>query len=373
MKIMFITAATFTIPWFREDMLKEFVCRADEVVVLGNEPLEKWDEYFAAMNVRYIPYHISRNGLSPAEDVKTYRELCRLVKQEKPDKVLTNFVKANVYGCIAAHKVGLKDIFVMMGGLGSVFHGDDTKSKLARRFVVAEYKASLKYAKKIFFQNDEDSDLLVSLGLVQRNQVVRINGSGVNTEHFALKPLPEKPSFVFIGRLVRGKGVMEYLEAARMVKKDYPEVEFDLVGPYDTNPSALQPSDIQPYIDDGTVVYHGEQKDVRPYLEAASVFVLPSYYGEGTPKSALEAMAVGRPLIVADSVGCREVVEDNVNGFLVKPKSASSLAKAMECVVNCACDLAGMAKNSRRKAESAFNVRVINNIICEAMGLRHGL
>ena len=373
MKVMFITAATFTIPWFREDMLKEFAHRADEVVVLGNEPLEEWDEYFAVMNVRYVPYHVSRNGLSPAEDVKTYRELCHLIKQEKPDKVLTNFVKANVYGCIAAHKAGIKDIFVMMGGLGSVFHGDDTKSKLARKFVVAEYRASLKYAKKIFFQNDEDSNLLVSLGLVRRDQVVRINGSGVNTEHFAQKLLPEKPSFVFIGRLVRGKGVMEYLEAARMVKKNHPEVEFNLVGPYDTNPSALQPSDIQPYIDDGTVVYHGEQKDVRPYLEAASVFVLPSYYGEGTPKSALEAMAVGRPLIVADSVGCREVVEDSVNGFLVKPKSASSLAEAMECVVNCACDLAGMAKSSRRKAENAFDVRIINNIVCEAMGLRHGL
>lgn len=367
MKVMFITAATFTIPWFREDMLKEFACRTDEVVVLGNESVEKWDEYFAAMNVRYVSYHVSRNGLSPAEDFKTYRELCRLIKQEKPDKVLTNFVKANVYGCIAAHKARIEDIFVMMGGLGSVFHGDDTKSKLARKFVVAEYKASLKYAKKIFFQNDEDSNLLVSLGLVQRDQVVRINGSGVNTEYFAQKPLPEKPSFVFIGRLVRGKGVMEYLEAARMVKKDYPEVVFNLVGPYDTNPSALQPSDIQPYIDDGTVVYHGEQKDVRPYLEASSVFVLPSYYGEGTPKSALEAMSMGRPLIVADAVGCREVVQDGMNGYLTIPKEADSIREKMDSMLSNQKLIDSMGRESRKLAVELYDVNKVNDVVCCTM------
>lgn len=369
MKVMFITAATFTIPWFREDMLKEFARRADEVVVLGNEPLDRWGEYFKSIGVRYAPYSVSRNGLSPIEDLKTYRELRDLIAEEKPDKVLTNFVKANVYGCIAAHRAGIEDIFVMMGGLGSVFHGDDTKSKLARKFVVAEYKASLKYAKRIFFQNDEDSNLLVSLGLVKRDQVVRINGSGVNTEHFPQRPLPDKPSLVFVGRLVRGKGVMEYLEAARMVKKEHPEAEFNLVGPYDTNPSALKPEDIQPFIDDGTVVYHGEQKDVRPYLEMASVFVLPSYYGEGTPKSALEAMSTGRPLIVADAVGCREVVEDGVNGYLVESKSTSSLAAAMVSLVKDGDLRLGMAMESRKMAVNRFDVNEVNQIIAEQMGL----
>lgn len=369
MKVMFITAATFTIPWFREDMLKEFTRRADEVVVLGNEPLDKWSEYFEAIGVRYIPYNVSRNGLSPVDDLKTYRELRDLIVAEKPDKVLTNLVKANAYGCIAAHRAGIEDIFVMMGGLGSVFHGDDTKSKLARKFVVAEYRASLKYAKKIFFQNDEDSNLLVSLGLVKHDQVVRINGSGVNTEHFSQRPLPDKPSFVFIGRLVRGKGVMEYLEAAKMVKKEYPEAEFNLVGPYDTNPSALKPEDIQPYIDDGTVVYHGEQKDVRPYLEAVSVFVLPSYYGEGTPKSGLEAMATGRPIIAADAVGSREIVSNGVNGLLVPARSVDALAEAMIEIASNPALVSDMGNQSRRLAEDVFNVDIVDAIICKSMGV----
>lgn len=366
---MFITAATFTIPWFREDMLREFSKRADEVIVLGNEDDPKWEPYFQDLGVRYRTYPVSRNGLNPLSDIKTYRALKRILIEERPDKVLTNFVKANVYGCIAAHRLGISGIYVMMGGLGSVFHGDDSKSRMARHFVTAEYRASLKYAKKIFFQNDEDSQLLVDFGLVKQDQPVRINGSGVNTEHFVQKSLPDRPSFVFIGRLVRGKGVMEYLEAARIVKQRYPEIEFNLVGPYDTNPSALKPEDIEPFIADGTVHYRGEQKDVRPFLDAASCFVLPSYYGEGTPKSGLEALATGRPLIVADAVGCREVVNDGVNGFLIEPRNSKALSVAMEKIILHPDAAKRMGAESRHLAETVYDVRIVNAAICETMGI----
>lgn len=369
MKVMFITAATFTIPWFREDMLRDFSGRVDDVVVLGNETDSKWIPYFEELGVRYRTYPVSRNGLNPISDLETYRALKRIIAEERPDKVLTNFVKANVYGCIAAHSLGIKDIFVMMGGLGSVFHGDDRKSRLARLFVTTEYRASLRHAKKIFFQNDEDSKLLCDLGAVKSEQVVRIYGSGVNTEHFKLEPLPEQMSFVFIGRLVRGKGVLDYLDAARIVKREYPDVRFDLVGPYDTNPSGLKPEDIEPYIEDGTVVYHGEQKDVRPYLKNASCFVLPSYYGEGTPKSALEALATGRPLIVADAVGCREVVEDGVNGFLVPPRDPQAIAQAMLRILEKPRLAGRMGAASRRTAEDTYDVRKVNGVICGTIGI----
>ena len=366
---MFITAATFTIPWFREDMLRDFASRVDDVVVLGNETDEKWTPYFEELGIRYRTYPVSRNGLNPISDLKTYRALKRIIAEERPDKVLTNFVKANVYGCIAAHSIRIKDIYVMMGGLGSVFHGDDRKSRLARLFVTTEYRTSLKHAKKIFFQNDEDSKLLCDLGAAKSEQVVRIYGSGVNTEHFKQEPLPEQMSFVFIGRLVRGKGVLDYLDAARIVKRDYPDVRFDLVGPYDTNPSGLKPEDIEPYIEDGTVVYHGEQKDVRPYLKNASCFVLPSYYGEGTPKSALEALATGRPLIVADAVGCREVVEDGVNGFLVPPRDAGEIAHAMVMIIEESGLIKRLGNASRHLAMEVFDVRRVNESILETMGL----
>lgn len=369
MKVMFITAATFTIPWFREDMLREFSKRADEVIVLGNEDDPKWKPYFQDLGVRYRTYPVSRNGLNPLHDIKTYRALKRILTEERPDKVLTNFVKANVYGCIAAHRLGIRDIYVMMGGLGSVFHGDDIKSRLTRLFVSAEYRASLKHAKRIFFQNDEDSQLLVSLGAVKDEQVIRINGSGVNLEQFRHEPLPDQISFIFIGRLVRGKGVLDYLDAARIVKSKHPEVRFDLVGPYDTNPTGLKPEDIQPYIDDGTVVYYGEQKDVRPFLKNASVFVLPSYYGEGTPKSALEALATGRPLIVADAVGCREVVRDGGNGFLVPPQSPEAIVRVMNRLLEEHELIERTGWSSRRMAEEVFDVRAVNETVCRTMGI----
>lgn len=369
MKIMFVTAATFTIPWFREDMLREFAKRADDVIVLGNEDDPKWTPYFEQLGVRYRTYPVSRNGLNPIADLGTYRVLKSIIAEERPDKVLTNFVKANVYGCIAAHRVGIDNIYVMMGGLGSVFHGNDSKSRLARTFVTVEYRASLKHAWSVFFQNDEDSKLLIDLGAVKNEQVVRINGSGVNLEHFKQEPLPAQMSFIFIGRLVKGKGVLDYLEAARIVKREYPDARFDLVGPYDTNPSGLKPEDIQPYVDDGTVFYHGEQKDVRPYLKNASVFVLPSYYGEGTPKSALEALASGRPLIVADAVGCREVVRDGENGFLVPSKNPEALARAMVRLIEEPRLAERMGKGSRRMAEGVFDVRRVNDIICKTMGV----
>lgn len=369
MKVMFITAATFTIPWFREDMLCDFVQRADDVVVLGNEERSKWEPYFKKLCVRYRSYPVARNGLNPVSDLGTYYSLKRIIAEELPDKVLTNQVKANVYGCLAASRLNINDVYVMMGGLGSVFHGNDSKSRLARAFVTKEYRASLKHAKKIFFQNDEDAKLLYDLGAIKQNQVIRINGSGVNLEHFKQEPLPQQTSFVFIGRLVKGKGVLDYLDAARMVKREYPEVSFNLVGPYDTNPSGLKPEDIQAYIDDGTIVYHGEQKDVRPFLKKTSCFVLPSYYGEGTPKSALEAMATGRSLIVADAVGCREVVNNGTNGFIVPPRAPEAIAAAMRRLIEERGLAESMGVASRRIAEDEFDVCKVNRIICSTMGL----
>lgn len=219
------------------------------------------------------------------------------------------------------------------------------------------------------FSNEEDVDLFVSRGIIGRDKIVMTRGSGVNLTQYPCCPLPQSVSFLFVGRLVRGKGVFEYLNAARIVKSAHPEIEFHLVGPFDTNPTALKPDELKPYIDEGVVVYHGEQKNVQPYLEASSCFVLPSYYGEGTPKSALEAMATGRPLIVADAVGCREVVHEGVNGFLVPPENSNAIAEAMERFVGDRKLSTQMACASRELAEELFDVNKVNQTICNAMGI----
>ena len=371
MKICVITAATWSISKFRIDMIDEFVRRGSEVVVFGDEPHEEWDPYFKKHGVSYRTYPISRNGMNPVSDLATKAALKKLLAEEKPDKVWTYQAKPNIYGCMAAHELGIEDVYVMMGGLGSVFRAKDAKSRLVRAVVSAEYRHAMRNAKVVFFQNMEDVEVFEELRILSREKAVLTRGSGVNTAEYSLAPLPSRMSFLFVGRLVRGKGVLDYLEAARMVKKVHPEVGFNLVGPFDTNPTALKIDDIQPYIDEGTVVFHGKQVYVRPFQEASSVFVLPSYYGEGTPKSALEAMSTGRPLIVADAVGCREVVKDGVNGFLVRAQDPEAIAKAMMDLIEEPGLKEKMGLESRRMAEEIFDVRKVNEVICDAMGLEN--
>lgn len=371
MKVCVVTAATNTIPRFRIDMIDEFVRRGCEVVVFGDEPRERWDGFFGEHGVSYRTYSVLRNGMDPAADMATKAELKKLLAEERPDKVWTYQAKPNIYGCMAAHELGIGDVYVMMGGLGSVFHAADAKSRFVRAVVSAEYRHALRHAKAVFFQNMEDVETFERLRILKRDRVVLTRGSGVNISAYPQVPFPAQMRFLFVGRLVRGKGVLDYLDAARIVKKGHPEVGFDLVGPFDSNPTALKPADIQPYIDEGTVDFHGEQKDVRLFQAASSAFVLPSYYGEGTPKSALEAMATGRPLIVADAVGCREVVKEGANGFLVPPRDPEAIAAAMTRLVEESGLKERMGAESRRLAEEVFDVCRVNDVICKTMGIEN--
>ena len=369
MKIVVITAATHSVPRFRIDMIDEFVHRGCEVVVFGDEPHEQWDGFFEDHSVAYRTYPISRNGMNPAADLATKGALKKLLDEERPDKVWTYQAKPNIYGCIAAHELGIEDVYVMMGGLGSVFRATDPKSRFVRAIVSAEYRHAMRYAKAVFFQNTEDVEVFENMNILNRDKVVLTRGSGVNVSAYPCADFPARMRFLFVGRLVLGKGVLDYLDAARIVKKAHPEVGFDLVGPFDSNPTAVKPEDIKLYIDEGTVDFHGEQKNVQPFQEASSVFVLPSYYGEGTPKSALEAMATGRPLIVADAVGCREVVKEGVNGFLVPPQDPEAIAAAMVRLIEEPGLKERMGAESRKMAEDVFDVRKVNDVICKTMGL----
>ena len=369
MKIAVVTACTSTLPNYRLDMIKEFLNRDNEVIVFGDDCNERWNDFFEQWRIGYRQYSVSRNGLNPIHDLKTKKELKRLFRQENIECVWTYQVKPNIYGCLAAHEAGIDKIYAMMGGLGSVFRGSDVKSRILKKIVAAEYKSAFKHVTKVFFQNTEDLGLFEELSIVDRDATVLTRGSGVNLIEFERKPLPDNPSFIFVGRLVRGKGVFEYLDAARIVKAKYPDSQFHLVGSMDSNPTSLTEEQLIPYIQDGTVLYHGQQDDVRPFLEKASCFVLPSYYGEGTPKSGLEAMAMGRPLVMADAVGCREVVKDGVNGFLVSPKSVSELADALSFFAEDTNHAKVMGEESYRMAVDVFDVDKVNDVICRAMGL----
>ncbi len=364
-KILVLSGHTPTIFTYRYDMMKCFADHGYEVVAVGNEEESLWSGQFEKEGFRYIKADIQRNGMNPINDLKTYISLKRIIAAEKPDKIFAYQAKMVAYGGLAAHKYKV-DTYSLIAGIGSVFIDTGFKAGLVRKVLTLEYKASLRHSKKVFFQNNDDIDLFVKSKIVKREQVALLHGSGVNLERFGVMPMPEQFGFLYIGRLIRDKGIYEYLEACKRVKAVFPEVRFMLVGPFDTNPTALKQDELKEYTDAGIVEYYGEQKDVRPYIKQCNVFVLPSYR-EGTPKTVLEAMACERAIITTDTPGCRDCVTDGKNGYLVPVKDVTSLEKKMIELITSPETVKEMALNGRRMAEELYDVKKVNDSICKSM------
>lgn len=370
MKIAVLSSYTTSLFWFRIDMMRSFLAAGHEVLAVGEGAEEEWAEKFRALGIRYRAIPVQRNGTNPMRDLTTARALYALLKEEKPDKIFAYQAKTVIYGGIAASMLGIRDFYPLIAGVGSVFLGDGLKTKLVRKVLVAEYKLGLKNAPKVFFQNRDDLAVFAAHGILPREKAVMLHGSGVNVQTMTPAPLPEAPGFLCISRLIRDKGVGEYLEAARKLHSRRPGVKCVLVGPYDTNPSAIRPEELQPYLDDGSIVYVGAQKDVQPWLHACTCYVLPSYH-EGTPKTVLEAMACGRPTITTDAPGCRETVTDGVNGYLVPVKDVDAIVSAMEKILDDPSGTAEMAAAARRIAEEKYDVNKVNLTIRRTMGMEN--
>lgn len=370
MKIAVLSSFTTSLFWFRVDMMQSFRRANCEVLAVGDGSEEEWGQKFADLGIRYRQIPVQRNGTNPAKDLKTLTALIRLLREEKPDKIFAYQAKTVIYGGMAAAMNGIRDFYPLIAGVGSVFLGSSLKQKLVRSILVAEYRLGMGRAPKVFFQNRDDLKVFTDHNILPEHKAVMLHGSGVNVDKFTPTPLPEKPGFLCISRLIRDKGVWEYLEAARKLHQRRPEVACVLVGPFDTNPSAIQPEELQPYIDDGSVTYMGEQKDVQPFLKACTAYVLPSYH-EGTPKTVLEAMACGRPAITTDAPGCRETVTDGVNGLLVPVKDVDAIVDAMERLLDAPAAAARMAAEARRIAEDRYDVRKVNAVICRTMGIEN--
>ena len=368
MKIAVLSSFTTSLFWFRVDMMQSFQRAGYEVLAVGDGDEAEWADRFAGLGIRYRQIPVQRNGTNPISDLKTMKALNRLLKEEKPDKIFAYQAKTVIYGGIAARLNGIREFYPLIAGVGSVFLGDSPKQKLIRSILVAEYRLGMAKAPKVFFQNRDDLKVFTDHGILPEHKAVMIHGSGVNVENFTATPLPQEPGFLCISRLIRDKGVVEYLDAARKLHQRRSGVKCVLVGPFDTNPSAIKPEELQLYIDDGSVEYVGEQKDVQPYLRACTAYVLPSYH-EGTPKTVLEAMACGRPTITTDAPGCRETVTDGVNGFLVPVKDVDAIVDAMEKILDEPENTADMANAARQMAEDVFDVHKVNLKIRQTMGI----
>jgi glycosyltransferase involved in cell wall biosynthesis len=368
MKIVVLSSHTSSLFWFRMDMMKDFIKSGHSVIALGPEPEENWTFRFEKSGIDYKQLFVERNGTNPLSDLKTYREIYRFLKEEKPDKVFAYQAKTVIYGCLASKANRISEVYPLIAGLGSIFRGVGLKNQIIKQIMKIQYRAACKASKRVFFQNVDDKNEFVSNGLVEDEKTKILNGSGVNLERFKPEPLPDKPAFLFIGRLIKDKGVLEYMQACKLIKSEYPEVRCMLVGPYDSNPSALRPDEMKPFLDQQVIEYFGEQIDVRPFLKLCSTFVLPSYH-EGTPKTVLEAMATGRSIITSDAPGCRETVTDGLNGYLVKTKDIQGLYKKMKVLIENPELSKSMAQKSIELARDKYDVVLVNKSIMETMKL----
>lgn len=370
MKALLLSSHTPSLLWFRVDLMKEMLKEGYEVVAAAQMPEDDWSERFAELGVTYKQIKVSRNGLNPLGDLATLKDIKRLLKEIQPDKIFVYQAKTISYGCRAAADLGITEVYPMVAGLGSIFRGTGLKNMVVKFIMSVLYKQAFKRSKKVFFQNNDDKQALIDAGLLKKEQIVMIHGSGVNVEKLVPTELPKVSTFLYIGRLIRDKGVGEYLTACTKIKNLYHDkVRCLLVGPYDSNPSALKPEELQPLVDNGIVEYFGEQSDVRPYIGQCSIFVLPSYH-EGTPKTVLESMAMGRAIITTDAPGCRETVKNGLNGYLVPIKDTDAVVAKMQYLIEYPEIVAQMGKKSREMASEVFDVNKVNDTILKTMGMR---
>lgn len=368
MKIAILSSHTSSLFWFRLDMMKSFVQQGYTVIAVGPEPESQWSKNFENHKIIYRQISVKRNGINFFEDFRTLYGLYKLLNEERPDKIFAYQAKPVVYGSIAAKLNKINEFYPLIAGLGSIFRSGGFKSAVLKTILNIQYRIAFNASKKVFFQNEDDRNEMINNKIVSLDKTIIINGSGVNLEHFQPTPLPEQSVFLFIGRLIKDKGIMEYLEACKLIKKKYPDVQCLLVGPYDTNPSAIGPNELEPYIEQGIIMYFGEQRDVRSYISQSSTYVLPSYH-EGTPKSVLEAMAMGRAVITTDAPGCRETVSNGINGFLVKVGNVQMLAEKMEMLILNPEMNKRMGEESLKLVNRKYDVKLVNHAIMKTMGI----
>ena len=370
MKLLLVAGFAESIVAFRGALIRELIRAGCEVHVAapGLAALASVGPALGLAEDRLHDIPMARAGTNPMADARTLRALYRLMRVVRPDAVLPYTIKPVIYGTLAAWLARVPRRFALVTGLGYAFTGERTG--VVQRIVHRLYAAALARASKVFFQNPDDERLFRELGIVPAGvSSVVVNGSGVDVAAFAVAPLPlDPPSFLLIARLLGDKGVREYANAARRVKRAYPQVRFQLAGWIDENPDAIGKAELDDWVETGIIEFLGKLSDVRPAIAAATVYVLPSYR-EGTPRTVLEAMAMGRPIITADAPGCRETVTDGENGYLVPVKSVDALVGAMERLIEDPELVARMGACSRRLAVEKYDVHKVNAVMLREMGI----
>ena len=356
-KVLIASNTAWSIVNFRAGLIRALVDSGCEVVAVASP-----DEYvnrLPDLGCRHLSLPIDSKGTHPGRDLLLLWRFWRLLRRQRPDVFLGYTIKPNVYGSLAARGLGIPAINNITG-LGAAF----AKRNWLRLLVCGLYRLALARSAMVFFLNKDDRQAFVEGGMARSEKTDEIPGEGIDLAKFQITPLPACPNrfrFLLIARMLWDKGVGEYVEAARIVKRRFTDADFCLLGPLDVqNPAAVSRGQMDAWVAEGIVRYLGVSDDVREEIKGSDCIMLPSYYREGVPRALLEAAAMGRPIITTDSVGCREVVDEGINGFLCRVRDANDLAKKMEQMLALNYEARSeMGQRGREKVEREFDERIV--------------
>ncbi|OZV68538.1 glycosyltransferase family 4 protein [Winogradskyella aurantia] len=361
-RILLIASQAGSLIRFRGDFIKSLVDTGYMVFTAAPSYPDKIYNQISDIGATPIEFNLQRTGLNPFKDFKSIKQLKSIITENKIDLVFPYTVKPVIYGSMAANMCKVP-VISLITGLGYAFTGLTWKARILQRLNETLYKFSIRKNKVIVFQNKDDYQLFLDRKVISENQDVDfVSGSGVNLNQFNFKEktVTDKVRFLLVARLIKEKGIALYMEAAKILKGKYPKTEFHLIGAPETSPSAINEIEIKDLHNKGVIIFHGVQLNIEEHLNRTDVFILPSYYREGLPRTTLEACACGNPIITTDSVGCRESVKEGVNGFLIEPQNLEALVKSMEYFITNPERIKEMGANSRKYAEERFDVNIIN-------------
>lgn len=371
MKIAVISNGVLSLLNFRGPLMVEMVRRGHEVLAFAPDHDDASRVALAGMGVEAVDYAVSRAGTNPLREIGSIFELRRLLRRHRVDLCFPYFIKPVIYGTIAAWLAGVPRRYGLIAGLGFAFtegNGQGRKRRFLQWVIIHMARFAAARIDQLMFQNRDDHAEFLRAGIVAADKAVLIGGTGVDLADWPATPLPDGPiTFLLAARLLRDKGVTDYIDAIRLLQGSHPEARFLLLGGLDDNPAAIPRAKVETWASEGLIEWPGHVA-VKPWLAQAHVFVLPSYYREGVPRSTQEAMAMGRAVITTDLPGCRETVEAGVNGFLVPPRDPAALAVAMRRFIEQPALVAQMGVQSRRMAEERFDVHKQNRKLLAAIG-----
>lgn len=374
--VLVIAGLAWSLVNFRLDLMRRMLANGHRVLAAAPDFDPETEAALRAEGIEPVVVPMNRTGLNPMQDLQTLNALRRLIRTRRPDVILPYTMKPIVWGAWAARLEGNKRCYPLFTGLGYAFSDPDPhgKQRLVRNIAINLHRRALRGIRLAFYYNAAELQDLRRFGMVPDHaRMVAVPGSGADTDRFTPAPMPAgQPVFLFVARMLRSKGLEDLLTATRALRAEGRKFRVELLGPTDTNPDAIDEATLRQWHAAGEVIYHGATRDVRPYLADSHVLVLPTRLREGVPRTILEAMASGRPVITTDAPGCGETVGDGDGGFVVTVGDAGALAAAMRRFLDDPDLAARMGQQARARVCRNNDVHLVNRLLLTEMGLEPG-